>query len=118
MKKFGAFLLIYFSLITLPVFGAYYGNIPQTTLQIAKDSAASLYTNSVHSNLVRVGIGSQNFSTYEWGNVSIYGTGEFEIYNNKTYIDTYDSNNVINVSMVGKIFVLKDAKKERVKLSH
>ena len=109
MKRFGAFLFILFSLITLPVFGAYYGNIPQTTLQIAKESTASLYTNSVHSDLVRVGIGSQNFSTYEWGNVSLYGTGEFEVYNNKTYIDTYDSNNVINVSMVGKIFVLKNA---------
>jgi hypothetical protein len=87
---------------------AFYGNIPQTTLQIARDTTGQ-YTNSPHSKIVRVGIGSQSFSTYEWDKASIYGTGEFEVYNNKTYINTYDNDNYINISMVGKIFVLTGA---------
>ena len=110
MRKLGVFLFInLFVLTVLPVSAAHYVNIPQTTLQIAKESVTNFYTDSVHSPIVRVGIGTQNFTTYEWNNESIYATGEFELYNNKNYIDTYDSNNAINVSMVGKIFVLKDA---------
>jgi stage II sporulation protein D len=84
-----------------------YINIPQTTLQIARDSAKQDLL-STETKTVRVGIGSQNFSTYEWDKVSIYGTGEFEVYNNKTYINTYDNNNEIKITTVGKIFVLTD----------
>ena len=109
MRKLGLILLMNTLLFSLPVMGAaYYGNIPQTTLQIARDTTASQYTNAPHSKIVRVGIGSQSFSTYEWDKASIYGTGEFEVYNNKNYINTYDNDNSINISMVGKIFVLTD----------
>ena len=62
-----------------------------------------------YGKTVRVGIGNQNFSNYLWDKVSVYGTGEFEVYNNKNYINTFDSNNEVNVYMVGRIFVLKDS---------
>lgn len=109
MRRLGLIILANILLFSLPVMGAaFYGNIPQTTLQIARDTTGQ-YTNSPHSKIVRVGIGSQSFSTYEWDKASIYGTGEFEVYNNKTYINTYDNDNYINISMVGKIFVLTGA---------
>lgn len=109
MRKLGIILLANF-LLCLPAVGsAYYVNIPQKTLQIAKDVMNNPYIESPHSKIVRVGIGSQNFSTYEWSTVSIYGTEEFEIYNNKEYINTYDGQNNIKISMVGKIFILKDS---------
>ena len=109
MRKLGIILLANF-LLCLPAVGsAYYVNIPQKTLQIAKDVMNNPYIESPHSKIVRVGIGSQNFSTYEWTTVSIYGTEEFEIYNNKEYINTYDGQNNIKISMVGKIFILKDS---------
>lgn len=109
MRKLGIILLANF-LLCLPAVGsAYYVNIPQKTLQIAKDVMNNPYIESPHSKIVRVGIGSQNFSTYEWSTVSIYGTEEFEIYNNKEYINTYDGQNNITISMVGKIFILKDS---------
>lgn len=109
MRKLGIFLLANF-LLSLPVMGSpYYVNIPQKTLQIAKDVINNPYIDSPHSKIVRVGIGSQNFSTYEWSAASIYGTEEFEIYNNKEYINTYDGQNNIKISMVGKIFILKDS---------
>lgn len=109
MRKLGILLLANF-LLSLPVMGSpYYVNIPQKTLQIAKDVINNPYIDSPHSKIVRVGIGSQNFSTYEWSAASIYGTEEFEIYNNKEYINTYDGQNNIKISMVGKIFILKDS---------
>ncbi|MBP3820735.1 SpoIID/LytB domain-containing protein [bacterium] len=82
-------------------------NIPQTTFQIVHEAFGLNY--APNSKIVRVGIGTQNFSSYEWETTSIYGTGEFQLYNNKTYIDTYDASNQINIRMVGKIFVLTDS---------
>lgn len=108
MKKLGIALLINIFLLNLPAYCAFYGNIPQTTMQIARDSGIDQYANSPKSQTVRVGIGTTNFATYEWENTQIYGTGEFEVYNNKTYINTYDSNNIIKISMSGNIFILTD----------
>ena len=84
-------------------------NIPPTTLDIAKSVRSNRYYMNKESKNVRVGIGSADFSSYIWSNVDIYATGEFEVYNNETYIDTYDANNQINISMVGNIFVIKDS---------
>lgn len=109
MKNLGEILLLGILAMGLPVAAAYYGNIPQTTLQIARESVSNRYVNSPHSQTVRVGIGTQDFSSYTRTEAVVYGTGEFEVYNNKTYIDTFDSENIVKISMVGKIFVLKDA---------
>lgn len=113
MKKLGIALginLLLLAFATPAVYSAaMYRDIPQTTLMIAKNAAMEESSCIPGSKIVRVGIGTNNFKTYEWENSAIYGTGEFEVYNNTTYINTYDSNNVINISMVGKIFVLTDA---------
>ncbi len=109
MNKLSAVLVLNLLLFALPCRGAFLGNIPQTTLQIAKDAGYNQNLNTPASKIVRVGIGTNNFASYEWNCAQIYGTGEFELYNNKNYINTYDSDNVIKISMVGNIFVLKDA---------
>lgn len=101
MKIFGLLLSVIIIGVAIPVFGAYYENIS------VKNSGQNQAGNT--GRTVRVGIGSQNFSSYVWNKASIYGTGEFEVYNNNTYIDTFDSNNSINISMVGRIFVLTDS---------
>lgn len=106
MKRFFNIVLLSLFVFSLPANAVIY-NIPQKTLQIAKE--ANQYVGNKNSKLVRVGIGNQNFSSYERETVSIYGTGEFEIYNGKNYIDTFDNDNIINISMVGKIFVLKNS---------
>lgn len=108
MKRFCSFLMISLLVCTLPADAVIY-NIPQKTLQIAREASANPYINTQQSKLVRVGIGNQNFNCYERESISIYGTGEFEVYNGKNYINTFDNDNKINVSMVGKIFVLKDS---------
>jgi len=96
-------------LIALSAHAAVMLDIPQTTLQIAREASGINYLSSPQSKTVRVGIGTNNFSSWAWDSAQIYGTGEFEIYNDKNYISTYDSDNVISISMVGKIFVLTDS---------
>ena len=86
-------------------------DVPATTLQIAKDSG---YACVLNSKTVRVGIGNQNFSSYIWNNASIYGTGEFEIYDNMKYVDTYDANNTINVSLNDGKFIIKDSSDKEI----
>lgn len=103
MKKLALIFIIF--LYSLPCFGAVY-NIPQTTMQIAREAFG--FQNQNQSKIVRVGIGNQNFSSYIRENATIYTTGEFQLYNNKTYIDSFDASNQINIKMVGKIFVLTD----------
>ncbi len=90
--------------------GAYYGNIPQKTLQIAREASAGGVNiiNTTQSKTVRVAIGTTGFSSYVWENASIYTTGNFDLYNKKTLIGNYDSQKVVNIKMVGKIFVLTD----------
>ena len=87
MRKLSLSILLCVIGIFTPAFGGYYSDIPQTTLQVAKEAININYV-SPQTKIVRVGIGNQNFSSYVWDKVSIYGTGEYEIYNNKTYIST------------------------------
>ncbi len=108
MKTSGKILALFISLITLPAFCWATPDIPKTTLQIAKNAGFKAIYTQPKSKTVRVGIGTNNFASYEWDNAKIYATGEFEIYNNQNYITTYDNDNVINISMVGRIFVLTD----------
>ena len=82
-------------------------NIPAATLQIAKETIGQNYT-PPGAKIVRVGIGTNNFSSYVWDKVGIYSTGEFEVYNNKTYVATFDANDLVNISTSGRIFILTD----------
>lgn len=84
--------------------------IPQTTLNIANSG----YSNCLSSKIVRVAIGSQDFSTYERQSAEIYGTGEFEIYNGENYITTYDRENVIKISMKDKNLILTDCEDKEI----
>ena len=109
MRRLGFILIVALILSSVPANAAFWGNIPQTTMQIAREAGVNEDTLTPSSKLVRVGIGTNGFSTYEWDSATIYATGEFEVYNNKTYINTFDGNSEINISMVGHIFVLTDA---------
>ncbi len=108
MRKFvfGLVLILIFSGSSSPA--AFWDNTP---VQIMQDEALNP-VETTPSRLVRVGIGTNGFKTYEWDGATIYATGEYEVYNNKTYIGTFDGNNDVVVSMVGNIFVLKDSQGE------
>lgn len=106
MKKSLLILFIGILFFANSAMGYSINNIPSTTLQIAKDAG---YACVINSKTVRVGIGNQNFSSYIWNNASIYGTGEFEIYNGDKYINTFDANDFVNISANGNSFILKNS---------
>ena len=81
--------------------------VPQTTLDIAKKAGFEQYQLLPESKLVRVGIGTNNFSSYEWSQANIYSTENFQIFNNQTFIGTFPSTTTVEISMIGKIFILK-----------
>lgn len=95
--------------LSLPSYGYFLKDIQPVSPLDIKNEAKIDTIQAPKSKIIRVGIGSTSFSTYDWDNTEIYGTGEFELYNNKTYINTYDSSNSIKVTTSGKIFILKDS---------
>ena len=104
MKRLGLIILM-LGLCVCPVMGDYSDSSPEINKIINSFKTQT----ADYGKTVRVGIGNQNFSNYLWNKVTIYGTGEFEVYNNKNYIKTFDSNDFVDISMVGRIFVLKDS---------
>jgi len=107
MHRLGICLLSIIFLSGLVSYSSNTVNIPITTLQIAKETIGQNYT-PPGAKIVRVGIGTNNFSSYVWDKVGIYSTGEFEVYNNKTYVATFDANDLVNICTSGRIFILTD----------
>lgn len=78
--------------------------IPASTLQAAREAAISQTTPS--SQVVRVGIGTQNFGTYQYKDITIFGTGDTQIYDNRLLIGNYAPNQEIKISLIdGKFYI-------------
>ena len=78
--------------------------IPASTLQAAREAAISQTTPS--SQVVRVGIGTQNFGTYQYKDITIFGTGDTQIYDNRLLIGNYAPNQEIKISLKdGKFYI-------------
>ena len=74
--------------------------IPEKTLQIAtKQMLDTAQTNIPSSEVVRVGIGNQTFSSYNYKNLSIYGTDEVFLYDNQKLIGKFGKNSSIELSL-------------------
>ena len=106
MKRLAVLSLICAILSLGEVFAFSLDDIPPATLAIAKQV---IEINKPESKIVRVGIGSADFSSYVWKNATIYSNSQLGVYNGQTCIKIYDAGKEISVSMSGNIFVLKDA---------
>lgn len=84
-------------------------DVPETTLQIARSAGYSEIMSAPTSKIIRVGIGKNNFTSYDWESAEIYSTDEFELFNNNSYVSSYNASSVIKVSRVGTEFILKDS---------
>ena len=76
--------------------------IPASTLQAAREAAIS--QNSPSSEVVRVGIGTQNFGTYQYKDITIFGTGDTQVYDNKILIGNYPANQNIRITFKDGMF--------------
>ena len=71
-------------------------NIPAATLAAAQQ--AVINQNMPSSEVIRVGIGNQNFGTYQYKNITVFGTGDTQIYDNRLLIGNYPPNQEISIS--------------------
>lgn len=70
--------------------------IPKSTLEAARE--ASNIQNTPSSEVIRVGIGTQNFGTYQYKDIKIFGTSSIQIYDNKIPAGVYAPDQEISIS--------------------
>ncbi len=105
MKKFIKFLLIYLSLATITQ-ASFVPNIPEETLQIAREAEIRAAFDKPKSEIVRVGIGDNNFKNYDYSETDIYSTAEVQILNDNNEILLANANEIINVKLQSGMFVI------------
>ena len=71
--------------------------IPPTTLQIAQTQTTIQAAR--FSEVIRVGIGNQAFSSYVYKTIGIYGTGTLELYGGNKLVQSFPANTNINISI-------------------
>ncbi len=76
--------------------------IPASTLQAAREAAVT--QNMPSSEVIRVGIGTQNFGTYQYKEITVFGTGDTQIYDNRLLIGNYPPNQEIKISYTNGMF--------------
>lgn len=84
-------------MMNMPCFAQIMPQIPASTLQAAREAAIS--QNAASSEVVRVGIGTQNFGTYQYKEITVFGTGDTQIYDNRLLIGNYAPNQEIKISL-------------------
>lgn len=77
-------------------------HIPELTLKAARE--AGLEDNTPSSEVVRVGIGTSNFGTYQYNDITIYGTGDTQIFDNKMLLSNVAANQPVRIKYSNGIF--------------
>lgn len=77
--------------------------IPEKTLQIARQRMVeAVEKKGPESEVIRVGIGNQAFNSYNYKEISVYGTSAVGIYDGNKFITTVGANFLINVKLTQK----------------
>ena len=75
-------------------------NIPRRTLEIAQDTPDVVPTSTEPaSQVVRVGIGTEGFKSYQYKNTAIYATSEIILCDDNTAIKNFDSYVNLNIKL-------------------
>ena len=99
MKKFKLFMVIkMFLASTLACFAI--PQIPQATL----DAASKAVVETTKPEVIRVGIGTNDFSNYQYGEITVFGTANTQVYDNRMLIGDYPANQRIKVSYKDGLF--------------
>lgn len=110
MKNLQKFLLITSALLlSAPAQAASFTPIiPPATMQIAREAQARTVYEKPSSEVVRVGIATTGFGTYDYKEISIYGTGEIQIYNDNNLIAKFPANNDIKITYSNGMYSIYD----------
>ena len=77
--------------------------IPAATLEAAKEAGLEEQF-APRSQVVRVGIGTSNFGTYQYNDITIYGTGDTQIYDNRMLIANVAANSPVRIKFENGMF--------------
>lgn len=103
-SKITAYILAAALLTVLPASAQIIPHIPEATLQAAQQAIVT--ENKPSSEVVRVGIGTTNFGTYQYNNITLFGTGDTQIYDNKMLIANVGANINIKISYKDGLFTI------------
>lgn len=82
--------------------------IPSATMQIAREVEARNPKTVISSELVRVGISTTGFSSYDYNDIKIYGTDDIQIYRNDTFVASLPANNPVRITYLDGKFAIYD----------
>lgn len=102
MKKLILIILLNTVLTAMPSEAQILPQIPASTLEAARQAVVT--QNIPTSEVVRVGIGTTNFGTYQYNDITIFGTGDTQIYDNKILIGNYHANQNIRITYKDGLF--------------
>lgn len=103
-SKITAYILAAALLTVLPASAQIIPHIPEATLQAAQQAIVT--ENKPSSEVVRVGIGTTNFGTYQYNNITLFGTGDTQIYDNKMLIANVGANVNIKITYKDGFFTI------------
>jgi len=102
-------LLISVFLLTAPVQAASFNShVPSATMQIARDVEARTARPDIKSELVRVGISTTGFTSYDYNEIKIYGTDDIQIYRNDSFVASLPAHNAVRITYSNGKFAIYD----------
>lgn len=117
MKKLGILLALNVFLFCPVANANVFGEIPMASPilpDVEKQITNIIEQNKPKSRIVRVGIGTNNFTSYFWQNVTIYATDDFELYDGSEFVGCFSSEDVVNIVRNGIEFILTNDKNEEI----
>ncbi|MBE7713637.1 MAG: SpoIID/LytB domain-containing protein [Cyanobacteria bacterium SIG26] len=90
--------------------------VPETTLHIARNAGYSKIVTAPSSKIVRVGIGQNNFTSYEWDSAEIYANAKIDVFSNNEYLKSFESGTIIKLVRIGQEFILSTGGAEVLKV--
>lgn len=109
-KTVNACLLIpIISLMLCTPIASAYTTIPENTMQAAYAGGFQEIRKAPESEIIRVGIGDNSFSRYDYDKTTIYGTSEIKVYENGIFTTSIPANQNLNIKTEsGMITLFKD----------
>ena len=83
--------------------------IPIETMKIAREAEIRAAKMKPVSEVVRVGISTTGFSSYEYSEISIFGTDEIQVYNDGMPISKFPANSNVKVSYDAGMYTISDS---------
>lgn len=95
-------------MLCTPIASAY-TTIPENTMQAAYAGGFQEIRKAPESEIIRVGIGDNSFSRYDYDKTTIYGTSEIKVYENGIFTTSIPANQNLNIKTEsGMITLFKD----------